>query len=443
MLKLRSDNCFSKLVIGLFMSGTLFTCSSKLFAQDDVDWWFDVEVIAFARTGNDSQISEDFSKAMFELKNKQAIDLFTPALSSLYEGNNPLTQLPICDKQSIAIPKYINLASPYVAHDLPSVSFDEMEGVLVDHTGGKRETHSENEGSLLLEDVSQNDETFIVEVSNQLSSDWLKPIPEQIPICERTELDEFHAYLYQLGMFSYEYELRDINSLIDSTPRRYNTGLKAFTGTHYLLPDEDLDLIDYASSLYKQRNVRTLLHTSWRQPVVFGEENARYYRVFAGNRIRYQDRTPTYEELNSKYSPKTNINEEDSKDSSLFFTELKTSLISPENVDWASIENINDAIENQDMIVDTYEDTWELDGQIKVYLRYINRIPYLHLDNEFMLSQLDVIPEGYPTLSQFPLKQRRRIISKQIHYFDHPKFGLIIRLERFEPPQDLEEEEQQ
>jgi hypothetical protein len=50
--------------------------------------------------------------------------------------------------------------------------------------------------------------------------------------------------------------------------------------------------------------------------------------------------------------------------------------------------------------------------------------------------------QGDARINAFPLKQRRRIISKQIHYFDHPAFGIIIRLERFEvPPAPIDEEQ--
>jgi hypothetical protein len=83
---------------------------------------------------------------------------------------------------------------------------------------------------------------------------------------------------------------------------------------------------------------------------------------------------------------------------------------------------------------------WELDGQMKVYLKYINRVPYLHIEAEFMHVEMKVDTFGDAYFEQYPFKQRRRIISKQIHYFDHPKFGFVVRLQRFEfPKEELED----
>ena len=434
MLRRRSQGGLIKTLISATALCACFVFPISTLAQDEVDWWFDVEVIAFERTGNDSQISEDFSKAMFELNNAKAVDLLTPALSKLYEDENPLAHLPVCKTPRLVEIEFTESLNIVAIPEVPSFSIS---------TDKSFDTLGLSDDDESLTNLAATSSTTPEKTMADESMLLLTPFSEQIYVCESFEFNDHEQALYELGMLGHEYEFQNINDLINSTPRRYNLEAKEFDRHHYILADENLRLMDYAAALYKQRNVRTLLHTSWRQPVVFEEENAAYYRVFAGDRLRYQEKALNYDELFDKYEISNDLAQEETQDDALFFKRLKSSLASPETIDWATIEKIDDSVEGEQEQLEIFADKWELDGQIKVYLRYINRIPYLHLDNEFMLSKLDISIEGTPVLNQFPFKQRRRIISKQIHYFDHPKFGLIVRLERFEPPKESSNEEEE
>lgn len=441
MPKLLNSHRVIKVIASALFVGACVTSPSKLLAQEEIDWWFDVEVIVFTRTGNDSQISEDFSKAMFDLDINQAVDLFSPALSKSFEPNSLYSQLPICQKPSLKNVLQLPSSSQFEAlksidllYPVEQLGNDELQSTL--------EANEVNQNRATISSEASQTDLLLKQIQQEGDADWLQKIPENINICAPFNFDEYESYLYQLGMLEYQYELRNITELIDSTPRRYNVEQTEFNHHHVILPDESLKLTDYASELYKQRNVKTLLHTSWRQPVVFGEENADYYRVFAGERFRYEKNQPSYEQLAAIFAEEEQSIETDTQDATVFFKNLRASLADPSVVDWVKLENLNESDINEDSVALEFKDTWELDGQIKVYLRYINRIPYLHLDNEFMLHALNMNAEGSVSLEHFPFKQRRRIISKQIHYFDHPKFGLIIRLERFEPPKESENEEQ-
>ncbi len=105
---------------------------------------------------------------------------------------------------------------------------------------------------------------------------------------------------------------------------------------------------------------------------------------------------------------------------------------------------------------------WQLDGNVKVFLKYINRVPYLHIDSNLFYRQpiplsdlIDSDESGSATntfanqpedgrlnsetlpeykLASVPFSEQRRVISKQLHYFDHPLFGMIIELRRYQPP---------
>jgi len=107
---------------------------------------------------------------------------------------------------------------------------------------------------------------------------------------------------------------------------------------------------------------------------------------------------------------------------------------------------------------------WELDGLLRVHLQH-----YLYINADFLLRQPGVysppqtdaiaadsgnITEpsasdgagsvlvrlapatnqgaAQPFLMQYPFHQQRRLRSGEIHYFDHPMFGMIIQIRRIE-----------
>lgn len=119
------------------------------------------------------------------------------------------------------------------------------------------------------------------------------------------------------------------------------------------------------------------------------------------------------------------------------------------------------------------EPIWEIDGRLKVFLKYINRVPYLHIDSEMFYrhqvptqyftgsdvstelassSSGTFLNDGVETsvlendspengaqsveyrLVSIPLAEQRRVISKQLHYFDHPLYGFIVQIRRYKRP---------
>ena len=77
--------------------------------------------------------------------------------------------------------------------------------------------------------------------------------------------------------------------------------------------------------------------------------------------------------------------------------------------------------------------SWQLDGRINLV-----RERYLHLDVDLLLSS--------PGSPLYELKERRRIKkSGKVHYFDHPRFGMIATLTPYMSPQmqqQIQEEEE-
>jgi hypothetical protein len=87
----------------------------------------------------------------------------------------------------------------------------------------------------------------------------------------------------------------------------------------------------------------------------------------------------------------------------------------------------------------------ELQGYLAVTLgRYLHTAATLWLDpNESLISPSFVSGEAAPSDLPRPyaeLKQSRRMRSGELHYFDHPLFGVLVRIEKVTHPKSITSE---
>jgi len=61
----------------------------------------------------------------------------------------------------------------------------------------------------------------------------------------------------------------------------------------------------------------------------------------------------------------------------------------------------------------------------------------------FMLAEQSSVDEQKPLYHVYRMQQSRRMRSGELHYIDHPVFGLAVRVTQYEPPTDEEETKQQ
>jgi hypothetical protein len=149
-----------------------------------------------------------------------------------------------------------------------------------------------------------------------------------------------------------------------------------------------------------------------------------------------------------------------------FFYDLDARLASPAPILFKDLL----ALDNADVIDDADESNisaafrapiWKVDGNMKVFLKYINRVPYLHIDSELFYRQpipvkgqaaasssssmssksSNVSASATPEyqLVSLPFSEQRRVISNQLHYFDHPLFGMVVQIRRYKRPSAPEE----
>lgn len=238
--------------------------------------------------------------------------------------------------------------------------------------------------------------------------------------------------------------------------------------TTFLLPTERHRMSKLYAEIRKDKTIQPILHSAWRQQVGFGEANAASYRLFAGE--NFADRFDTNGE------PKSAIRHVAlESDVPYMPAEEKAKLTTEQYQTWLASHSLNQALNsppinaqnnlferlNQILKAETDlaiqkpsntlpkaaselveqgdkglipEPIWQLDGYLKVYLKYVNRVPYLHIESELDYRWPEQTPAGSMQLKSANFEQLRRIVSKQVHYFDHPLFGMIVRLERHKWP---------
>ena len=84
---------------------------------------------------------------------------------------------------------------------------------------------------------------------------------------------------------------------------------------------------------------------------------------------------------------------------------------------------------------------WSLDGLFKVHLDH-----YLYINSEFNISDNNKKTTTQLSNQKLPaenniitFKQDRRVITGEIHYFDHPNMGMIVQIRRFDPTKPASE----
>lgn len=201
----------------------------------------------------------------------------------------------------------------------------------------------------------------------------------------------------------------------------------------HLLPSSAFALSDISQRIRSTRGLTRLLHVTWRQPVLFGRDNAIPVRVFGGRNYAPKDAVLT-EPLSDTPT------EETAQEVTSAYESLAERLQHPTPVPFSALQDIHqrqqneaDVSESEKSLTTQNSDIWQLDGHLRVYLRYINKVPYLHVEPALQYRQQDATA----TLQVYTLEETRRVISKQLHYFDHPLFGMVMQIRRFQFPPSI------
>lgn len=205
----------------------------------------------------------------------------------------------------------------------------------------------------------------------------------------------------------------DYIALMDKTPLTLEVPVQEGMATPYIIAPEELEFQSTINRL-KREGMTPLLHTGWRQPGL-KERKAPSYRLFGGKNFSKQyDYFGNLKHTQSAYLDASN----NTDDLNLFLNQV----INSDSLDRSSVNSsINHAAHNNS---EYPNETWQLDGLLKVFLRG----RYLNIKAEFNLRAEDRTNEK---LMNFHFNQFRRVISNEIHYFDHPKLGILIQIRRY------------
>lgn len=267
-----------------------------------------------------------------------------------------------------------------------------------------------------------------------------------------------------------------------------------YTDHPYLIDADSLQLSDITTQLRRSRNFRPLLHLGWRQSLINRRKptNEPAIRIFGGNHYyqQYQAKLEAYDAQQTALALSKeieNINNAfgqhgDSSDG--LGTEVTINESSHEKDREEAIDehlanvyqslaqgsfDLESAITNdfKDIAFGIEEDgdtlslalpnqpnqNWWLDGYFRLHLNH-----YLFITADFNVAvpfeRDSVKPNALSTtkvaadkndepftFKLIPFSQNKRVISKEVHYFDHPYMGMIVQIRRYTKPEPPQEEE--
>lgn len=177
----------------------------------------------------------------------------------------------------------------------------------------------------------------------------------------------------------------------------------------YLIDEPALQLKDLAWQLSHRGGHKLLLHTGWRMPLG-AKQQSRKLRVYAGQRF-----SPQFDYFGDQQSINAPPADTDSLHQAIEQTYRQLN----------QGRQLNPA-GNTANLRGLPQQIWQLDGIIRPYNQRM-----LFADTEFNFRQLAANGEQ---LFTFYSKENVRLLLGELHYLDHPKFGLILQIRRFTPP---------
>ncbi|UJF20826.1 peptidoglycan binding protein CsiV [Shewanella sp. OMA3-2] len=186
-----------------------------------------------------------------------------------------------------------------------------------------------------------------------------------------------------------------------------------------LLADSQSKFKDIIRTVSRERNVKPVVHLTWQQNME-SQRRSKPVRIFGGKDFSKQfdyhgQQVSGQSQTEASYQLSTN--------------------------DFSTLGNMATTQHKKPV--------WELDGTINIYLSH-----YLYIEsnlalrkpiqklvesnrsefNQFNAVNNKVEKTMKPFLQVIPLAQNRRVRSGEIHYFDHPRMGMVMQIRRMAQP---------
>lgn len=170
----------------------------------------------------------------------------------------------------------------------------------------------------------------------------------------------------------------------DTLPLIPNAETKDDMLNTYLLSPEQLQFVDQQRELVR-KGLKPILHTGWRFKGV-RKSRSQSIKLYGGKHLQTKP-----------IAADTRFND-------------------------SFISAINPSSQSLMPVAQDTPEKWQLEGFFNIYLRH-----YLYINTEFDFSEK--LENGELQSARFA--QFKRVISGEVHYFDHPKMGMIVQIRKF------------
>ena len=436
----------------------LAICSNVLAETiENPERWFEIEVILFNQLDNKS-LKEKFPEEVTALNlpnYPQSFDLLTHYIQRDLSDIKQL--LPVCDDEAV---------QPHHLKHFPNKS------LLFNKEISSLDALTELNHIQIEKDFYNFDFYNQVLAKEVFSTDKLCFIPkkEMAKLFNKQQLENINLNTVEIKFIPSE-----LNALGEHNPH-----------SPYLISDDSLLLKDINKRLSWSQEFKPLLHFGWRQ-IGITKKDAIPLKLIAGQHMEYEYKKALFNYQTSSINAKTlktNLTDQ-ANNYDVFFNDatspdnqealvlknnnqqaqvtqqalntlfLKAEDLNKKTIDEVTINKTINEISVQSIdstlskrhkqdsthaALDIYEETedfpikplqpWFLNGFLKVHLDH-----YLYITADFnILNQKnneDSIDQVDKKLINF--SQNRRVITGEIHYFDHPHIGMIIQTRRFDP----------
>ncbi|GEM_PF-3375751 len=441
--------------------------------------WFEVELLIFKR--NDfQQLNEAFNPEINLINVNQARDLISPTYQP---DNQQLRQwLGLCTKPSEpyseALEQLEQTPNPliYQAQLTPATELATNESAQDEFNSP--DTHIT--GASTFNDIQSLNEPAQVQLTDAgLEPDYNTPPFDQLRSLEsKTGLDiealtfanakpswhfSFDCIAPPPSILNPDYQTitdLEVNTDLPSLPVTLNGNIPNQENQPYLLPADKLQFDELKGKIRWRDDMTPILHFGWRQ-VVRSESEESPWRIYAGQNYSQQfEYNGTVKSSDSEpEQEKTVLNVPQEADKSLAYQSVQNNiqqlLNKIDNQTWKPESALLDKQKEQQQTElkanAVPSQVWQLDGLFKIYLQH-----YLYIETEFNLREVGSVPtqvqaeinlnepgvievqtpSEQPYLYPYYFKQNKRIISEEVHYFDHPKMGIVMQVRKYFPEKD-------
>jgi hypothetical protein len=278
-------------------------------------------------------------------------------------------------------------------------------------------------------------------------------------------VEEFKHFTQSTDAYAYQ----SYNAFnIEQVPPTINNIEDIYSDEDYLLNKESLQLDDIVKEIARSRNFKPLLHFGWRQKtktkqlavplkVIAGENFAEQYQKelqqFQQQRKQAQSQEEALHSALYKDSSAQIEGSDETVKEKIMAERLQALLIKLPSLPTETkslLAEIEQDITDTALILNTSTmqaapikppQNWTLEGFIKVEVDF-----YLHITADLNVMNMSLAEQATQKLvpgdKQKPsailktinFKQDRRVRSTEIHYFDHPYIGMIIRILPYDKP---------